>query len=186
MTSNRLSHIYSGSYSTSYVNSNQLINISKIKSIYTNISDVTTLVSGSNSIHEDQGIHETKCRTKIHTGIYNRRCVQNTTTGITEYNDTFNKVVRTNYKSNPFLSNVVDASIVVQSNNSRKENSGICSINAGTLNLATNIDGFSASTIIIGSALSTIYLRGNLIFDNPDMSVTNLPDFIRQVIRNRI
>ena len=112
--------------------------------------------------------------------------MQNTTTGITEYNDTLNKVVRTNYKSNPLLSNVVDASIVVQSNNSRKENSGICSINAGTLNLATNIDGFSASTIIIGSALSTIYLRGNLIFDNPDMSVTNLPDFIRQVIRNRI
>ena len=186
LTSNRLSQIYSGSYSTSYVNSNQLINISKIKSIYTNISDVTTLVSGSNSIYEDQGSHETRCRTKIHTGLYNKRCMQNTTTGITEYNDTLNKVVRTNYKSNPLLSNAVDASIVVQSNNSRKENSGICSINAGILNLGTNIDGFSASTIIIGSSLSTIYLRGNLIFDNPDMSITNLPDFIRQVIRNRI
>ena len=54
------------------------------------------------------------------------------------------------------------------------------------LNLATNIDGFPASTIIIGSALSTIYLRGNLIYDNADMSVTNLPDFIKQVTRNRI
>ena len=59
---------------------------------------------------------------------YTNGCVQNTLTGITEYNDTLNKVVRTNHKSNPLLSNVVDASIVVQSNNSRKENSGICSI----------------------------------------------------------
>ena len=75
MTSNRISQIYSGSYNTSYVNSNQLINISKVKSIYTNISDVTTVVSGSNSIYEDQGILETRCRTKIHTGIYNGRCL---------------------------------------------------------------------------------------------------------------
>ena len=140
LTSNRLSQIYSGSYSTSYVNSNQLINISKIKSIYTNISDVTTLVSGSNSIYEDQGIHETRCKTKIHTGLYNKRCVQNTTTGITDYNDTLNKVVSTSFKANPLLLNSTDASIVVQSNNSIKENSGICSINAGILNLGTNSD----------------------------------------------
>ena len=82
LTSNWLSQIYSGSYSTSYLNSNQLINIPKIKPIYTNISDVTTLISEFNSIYEDQGIHETRCRSKIHTGTYNRRCVQNTTTGI--------------------------------------------------------------------------------------------------------
>ena len=186
LTSNRISQIYSGSYSTSYVNSNQLINISKIKSIYTNISDVTTVISGSNSIYEDQGILETRCRTKIHTGTYNRRCLQNTTTGITDYNDTLNKVVSTNYKSNPLFLNSIDASIVVQSNNSIKENSGILSINAGILNLGTNSDGFSASTISIGSTLSTIYLRGNLIFDNSDLTVTNLPDYIRQIVRSRI
>ena len=69
LTSNRLSQIYSGSYSTSYVNSNQLINISKIKSIYTNISDVTTLVSGSNSIYEDQGSHETMSNKNSHRNI---------------------------------------------------------------------------------------------------------------------
>ena len=129
-----------------------MINISKIKSIYTNISDVTTVISGSNSIYEDQGILETRCRTKIHTGTYNGRCLQNAT-GITDYNDTLNKIVSTNYKVNQLFSNSVDASIVVQSNN------GICSINAGILNLGTNSDGFSASTIVIGSKLSTIYLR---------------------------
>ena len=53
LTSNRISQIYSGSYSTSYVNSNQLINISKIKSIYTNISDMTTLISSNNTTFED-------------------------------------------------------------------------------------------------------------------------------------
>ena len=58
------------------------INIPKIKPIYSNISDVTTLISEFNSIYEDQGIHETRCRSKIHTGTHNRRCVQNTTTGI--------------------------------------------------------------------------------------------------------
>ena len=92
----------------------------------------------------------------------------------------------TNYKANQLFSNSVDASIVVQSNNSIKENSGICSIHAGILNLATNSDGFLASTIIIGSTLSTIYLRGNLIFDNSDLTATNLPDFIRQIVRSRI
>ena len=112
--------------------------------------------------------------------------MQNTTTGIIDYNDTLNKVVSTNFKANPLLLNSTDASIVVQSNNSIKENSGICSINAGILNLATNSDGFSASTIIMGSTLSTIYLRGNLIFDNSDLTKTNLPDFIRQIVRSRV
>ena len=155
LTSNRISQIFSGSYSTSYVNSNQLINIAKVKSIYTNISDVTTIISGSNSIYEDQGIYETRCRTKIHTGTYNRRCILNATTGITDFNDTLNKFVSTNYKTSALTSNLVDASIVVSNNNSTKENGGICNINAGILNLGTNSEKISASTIVIGSTLFT-------------------------------
>ena len=169
------------------MNSNQLINISKIKSIYTNISDVTTVISSNNTTFEDDGNHEIRCRIQKHTGTYNRRCILNVTTGITDFNDTINKFVSTNYKTNSFTSNLVDASIVVSNNNSTKENGGICNINAGILNLGTNTsDAFSASTIVIGSELSTIYLRGNLIFDNSDLTATNLPDFIRQIVRSRI
>ena len=186
LTSNRLSQYFNGTASTTYVNSNQSINISKITSLYSNISDVTTIISGSNSFYEDQGTHQTKCKLKVHTGTYHTTC-SNSTTGITDYNDTFNRIVSTNYKSYPFTLNSSDASIVVQNNNSSKENGGICSINAGILNLASNTpDVFSASTINIGSTLSTTYIRGRVIFDNADLSATNLPDYIRQIVRSRI
>ena len=77
--------------------------------------------------------------------------------------------------------------LIVQNNNSSKENGRICSINCGILNLATNTpDVFSASTINIGSTLSTTYIRGRVIFDNADLTATNLPDFIRQIVRSRV
>ena len=98
---------------------------------------MTTIISGSNSFYEDQGTHQTKCKLKVHTGTYNTTC-SNSTTGITDYNDTYNRIVSTNFKSSPFTINSSDASIVVQNNNSNKENGGICSINCGILNLATN------------------------------------------------
>ena len=83
--------------------------------------------------------------------------------------------------------NLVDASIVVSNNNSTKENNGICNINAGILHLATNTsDAFTASTIIIGSTLSNVYIPGNLIFNNTDQRATNIPDYIRQIVRSRI
>ena len=59
LTSNRLSQYFNGTATTTYVNSNQLINISKLSSLYSNISDVTTIISGSNSFYEDQGTHQT-------------------------------------------------------------------------------------------------------------------------------
>ena len=71
LTSNRLSQYFNGTASTTYVNSNQLINISKLSSIYSNISDVTTIITGSNSFYEDQGTHQTKCKLKVHTGTFN-------------------------------------------------------------------------------------------------------------------
>ena len=124
---------------------------------------------------------------KQHTGLYHRRCVQNSSVGITDFNNIVTKTISTTYKTNSLSSNFSDASIVVSNNNSNKENSGICSINAGILNLGTSTsDAFSASTIVIGSSLSTIFLRGNVIFDNPDLTATNLPDYIRQIVRSRI
>ena len=110
-----------------------------------------------------------------------------TNTGITHYNDRVNNFVSTNYKTSSVLTNIVDASIVVKNNNSVKENYGIMNLNAGVINIATNTpDALSSSSIILGSSLSNIYIPGNLIFNNTDMKATNLPDYIRQIVRSRI
>ena len=184
--SNRFSQYFNNTFSTNYVNSNQLININKINSTTSNISDVTQLITANISTFEDDGNYELKCRTSTHTGTYTRNCILNNT-GITQYNDRVNNFVSTNYKTSSVLTNIVDASIVVKNNNSVKENYGIMNLNAGVINIATNTpDALSSSSIILGSSLSNIYIPGNLIFNNTDMKATNLPDYIRQIVRNRI
>ena len=184
--SNRFSQYFNNTFSTNYVNSDQLININKISSTTSNISDVTQIITSNISTFEDDGNHELKCRTSTHTGTYSRNCILNNT-GITHYNDRVNGFVSTNYKTSSLLTNVVDASIVVKNNNSIKENYGTMNLNAGVINIGTNSpDPLSSSSIIIGSSLSNIFIPGNLIFNNTDMKATNLPDYIRQIVRNRI
>ena len=184
--SNRFSQYFNNTFSTNYVNSNQLININKINSTTSNISDVTQIITANISTFEDDGNYELKCRTSTHTGTYTRNCILNNT-GITQYNDRVNNFVSTNYKTSSVLTNIVDASIVVKNNNSVKENYGIMNLNAGVINIATNTpDALSSSSIILGSSLSNIYIPGNLIFNNTDMKATNLPDYIRQIVRSRI
>ena len=104
---------------------------------------------------------------------------------IIDYNGMTNKIIYSRYKCNENYTNNFDATVSIAGNNSTLENSGIYQINAGTINIGINSQNFSASTINIGSSLSTINIRGKLIFDNVDGLATNLPDFIRQVLRVR-
>ena len=85
------------------------------------------------------------------------------------------------------FTNSFDATVSVTHNNSNLNNSGVYQINAGIINIGINSqDIFTGTSINIGSTLSTIRIKGQLIFDNPDGLSTNLPDFIRQIIRLRI
>ena len=101
-------------------------------------------------------------------------------------NDALTNSLSTTYKTNNLYTNVSDATIVVFGSKSNKENSGVMYIISGNINIGTNTDVLSACNINIGSTLSTIPIKGSLIFENNDLTATNLPDFIRQIVRSRI
>ena len=150
-----------------------------------NTADVTTVIQSSVLNTENTGSLENKCNTMLHSSIFNTRC-NISKTGITDYNDSLTNSSSTTYKTNNLYTNVADATIVVFGSKSNKENSGVMYVNSGNINIGTNRDVQSACNIKIGSTLSTITIKGSLIFENSDLTATNLPDFIRQIVRSRI
>ena len=121
----------------------------------------------------------------LRSGIFNTRC-NISKTDIIDYNDSLTNSLSTTYKTNNLYTNVADATIVVFSSKSNKDNSGVMYINSRNINTGTNTDDLSACNINIGSTLSSITIKGSLIFENSDLTATNLPDFIRHIVRSRI
>ena len=157
----------------------------KLDASKSNTADVTTVIQSSVLNTDNTGSIENKCSTMLHSGIFNTRC-NISKTGIIDYNDALTNSLSTTYKTNNVYTNVADATIVVFGSKSNKENSGVMYINSGNINIGTNTDVLSACNINIGSTLSTITIKGSLIFENSDLTATNLPDFIRQIVRSRI
>ena len=157
----------------------------KLDASKSNTADITTVIQSSVLNTDNTGSIENKCGTMLHSGIFNTRC-NISKTGIIDYNDALTNSLSTTYKTTNLYTNVSDATIVVFGSKSNQENSGVIYINSGTINIGTNTDVLSACNINIGSTLSTITIKGSLIFENSDLTATNLPDFIRQIIRSRI
>ena len=157
----------------------------KLDASKSNTADITTVIQSSVLNTDNTGSIENKCGTMLHSGIFNTRC-NISKTGIIDYNDALTNSLSTTYKTTNLYTNVSDATIVVFGSKSNQENSGVIYINSGTINIGTNTDVLSACNINIGSTLSTIIIKGSLIFENSDLTATNLPDFIRQIIRSRI
>ena len=157
----------------------------KLDASKSNTADITTVIQSSVLNTDNTGSIENKCGTMLHSGIFNTRC-NISKTGIIDYNDALTNSLSTTYKTTNLYTNVSDATIVVFGSKSNQENSGVIYINSGTINIGTNTDVLSACNINIGSTLSTIIIKCSLFFENSDLTATNLPDFIRQIIRSRI
>ena len=157
----------------------------KLDASKSNTADVTTVIQSSVLNTDNTSSIENKCNTMLHSGIFNTRC-NISKTGMIDYNDSLTNSLSTTYKTNNLYTNVSDATIVVFGSKSNKENSGVMYINSGNINIGTNIDVLSVCNINIGSTLSTITIKGSLIFENSDLTATNLPDVIRQIVRSRI